>query len=404
MAGTLRAELSLRVPTAGSKGPMTTTPFDSFFQAGFECSSHRRTDGVRLDLIGATSHDRHVFGDYRQCFDLGFRTLRDGLRWHLIEKVPGRYDWSSWMPMLEAAEEIGIQVIWDLFHYGSPDHVDQGSPDFPQKFTDFAIAALEFRESVTTRPPLVCPLNEISFICWASEVEYFPRVGPNEVGWLKRHLVRTAVAACSAIRERWPDSTFVWADPLIHIAPKHHGRKELKAADDARQGQFQAYDWLIGRDAPELGGSPDFVDVVGVNYYPHNQWYLDGPTIPMGHHEYRPLADMLVEVAERFGKPVFISETGAEGSGRPAWMHYVCDEVRTAQERGATVDGICLYPITAYPGWDNSRHADVGLLSTIGSDGKRDVYQPLLRELDRQRAIFAELGRPELASRRAAAI
>ena len=28
--------------------------FDSFFQAGFECSSHRRTDGVRLDLVHAT--------------------------------------------------------------------------------------------------------------------------------------------------------------------------------------------------------------------------------------------------------------------------------------------------------------------------------------------------------------
>jgi beta-glucosidase/6-phospho-beta-glucosidase/beta-galactosidase len=364
--------------------------FDSFFQAGFECSSHRRSDGVRLDLIGATSHDRHVFGDYRQCSELGFRTLRDGLRWHLIEKVPGQYDWSSWMPMLEAAEETGMQVIWDLFHYGSPDHVEQASPDFPKKFTDFAMAALEFRESVTKLPPLVCPLNEISFICWASEVGYFPSIGPDEVGWLKRHLVRTAVAACSAIRERWPGATIVWADPLIHIAPRNRSRKELKAADHARQGQFQAYDWLMGLDEPELGGSKDFVDLVGVNYYPHNQWYLDGPTIPMGHHEYRPLGDMLVEVAERFGKPVFISETGAEGSGRPAWLHYVCDEVRAAQARGTNVEGICLYPVTAYPGWDNSRHADVGLLSTIGSDGKRDVYEPLYRELQRQRAIFAE--------------
>jgi beta-glucosidase/6-phospho-beta-glucosidase/beta-galactosidase len=364
--------------------------FDSFFQAGFECSSHRRSDGVRLDLIGATSHDRHVFGDYRQCSELGFRTLRDGLRWHLIEKVPGQYDWSSWMPMLEAAEETGMQVIWDLFHYGSPDHVEQASPDFPKKFTDFAMAALEFRESVTKLPPLVCPLNEISFICWASEVGYFPSIGPDEVGWLKRHLVRTAVAACSAIRERWPGATIVWADPLIHIAPRNRSRKELKAADHARQGQFQAYDWLMGLDEPELGGCKDFVDLVGVNYYPHNQWYLDGPTIPMGHHEYRPLGDMLVEVAERFGKPVFISETGAEGSGRPAWLHYVCDEVRAAQARGTNVEGICLYPITAYPGWDNSRHADVGLLSTIGSDGKRDVYEPLYRELQRQRAIFAE--------------
>lgn len=381
--------LTVRQGFKTPKEPMNG-PFDSFFQAGFECSSHRRMDGVRLDLIGATAHDRHVFSDYSQCSELGFRTVRDGLRWHLIEKVPGRYDWSSWMPMLEAAEEIGMQVIWDLFHYGSPDHIDQGGADFPKKFTDFAVAALEFRESVTKRPPLVCPINEISFICWAVEVGYFQPVGVREVGWLKRHLVRTAVAACTAIRERWPDSTFVWADPLINVAPRDRSRKEVKGADRVRQGQFQAYDWLTGRDEPELGGSPDLVDVVGVNYYPHNQWYRDGPTIPMGHHEYRPLGDMLVEVAERFGKPVFISETGAEGSARAAWLHYVCDEVRSAQARGANVEGICLYPVTAYPGWDNSRHADVGLFSPIGSDGKREVYEPLLEELNRQRAIFEE--------------
>jgi hypothetical protein len=33
----------------------------------------------------------------------GLLTVRDGLRWHLIEREPGRYDWSSWLPMLEAA-------------------------------------------------------------------------------------------------------------------------------------------------------------------------------------------------------------------------------------------------------------------------------------------------------------
>jgi hypothetical protein len=366
------------------------SPFDSFFQAGFECSSHRRADGVRLDLIRATSHGRHALSDYRQCADMGLKTLRDGLRWHLIEAAPGKYDWSSWMPMLQAAEEAGVQIIWDLFHYGSPDHVDQASPDFPKRFADFAVAALEQRETVTKRPPLLCPLNEISFICWAVETGYFPPVGPKEVGWMKRQLVRTAVAGCTAIRERWPDAAFVWADPLIHIAPKDHSRKERQAAEQLRLGQFQTYDWLMGREQPELGGREDFVTVVGLNFYPHNPWYLDGPTIPMGHHEYRPLGNMLVEVAERYGKPVFIAETGAEGSGRPAWLHYVCDEVRDAQHRGARIEGICLYPVTAYPGWDNSRHCDVGLLSPVESDGKRKVYEPLLRELERQRAIFAE--------------
>ena len=364
--------------------------FDSFFQAGFECSSHRRRDGVRLDLIRATSHDRHIASDYRQCADLGLRTLRDGLRWHLIEGSAGRYDWSSWMPALEAAERLGLQIIWDLFHYGSPDHVDQAAADFPDRFTEFAMAALEVHQSVSGRPPIVCPLNEISFMCWSVDSGYFPRIGPARKGWLKRQLVRTGIAAAKAIRTQWPEARFIWAEPLIHVAPHDHRRRTVQAAESNRQAQLEAYDMLIGRAQPELGGDPSCVDVIGLNFYPHNQWYYKGPTIPMGHHEYRPLADMLVEVAERYDKPLFLSETGAEGSGRPAWLHYVCDEVREAQRRGVRIEGICLYPITAYPGWDNSRHCDAGLFSTVHSDGMRQVYEPLLAELQRQRSIFGD--------------
>jgi beta-glucosidase/6-phospho-beta-glucosidase/beta-galactosidase len=377
-------------------------PFDSFFQAGFECSSHRRRDGVRLDLIRATSHDKHVLRDYRQCSELGFATIRDGLRWHLIERAPGKYDWSSWIPALEAAESAGVQMIWDLFHYGSPDHVDQASRDFPARFADFALAALEVQRSVSARPPIVCPLNEISFMAWAVEVGYFPPVGPDEVGWFKRQLVRAGIRAAKAIRSARPDATIVWAEPLVHIAPHSQRRAEVRAAEGARLGQFQAYDWITGRSAPELGGDPSLVDLVGVNFYPHNQWYLDGPTIPMGHHEYRPLADMLIEVAERYGKPVFLSETGAEGTGKASWLHYVCNEVRDAINRGADVRGICWYPVTAYPGWDNSRHAETGLLSTVVADGSRHVDQRLLAEFEVQRGLFdkgAEARRPASGKR-----
>lgn len=316
------------------------------------------------------------------------RTVRDGLRWHLIETSAGRYDWSSWMPALEAAEETGLQIIWDLFHYGAPDHVDQAARDFPDRFADFAVAALEVQQSVTGRPPLVCPLNEINFLSWAVDDGYFPRVGPKRRGWFKNQLVTAAITASKAIKELWPGSTIVWAEPLIHIAPHDRRPATIRAAAQNLQGMYEAYDWIMGLAKPELGGDSSLVDVVGWNFYPHNQWYYKGPTIPMGHHEYRPLADMLVELAERYGKPMFISETGAEGSGRPAWLHYVCDEVREAQRRGARIEAICLYPITAYPGWDNSRHCEVGLLSTVGSDGKRKVYQPLYEELQRQRALF----------------
>jgi beta-glucosidase/6-phospho-beta-glucosidase/beta-galactosidase len=363
--------------------------FASFFQAGFECSSHRRRDGVRLDLIRATGHDKHVLQDYRLCRQLGFSTLRDGLRWHLIEQSPGKYDWSSWLPALEAAELTGVQIIWDLFHYGSPDHVDQAANDFPERFTDFALAALEVQQSVSGRPPFVCPLNEINFLSWAVDDEYFPRVGPNERGWFKRQLVSTAVMSARAIKQRWPKSTIVWAEPLIHIAPHDRRRRTVRAAEQNLQGMYEAYDWIMGLAEPELGGDPSLVDLIGLNFYPHNQWYYKGPTIPMGHHEYRPLADMLVEMAERYGKPVFLSETGAEGSGKPSWLHYVCNEVRDAMSRGADIRGICWYPITAYPGWDNSRHAETGLLSTVVADGTRHVDEGLLTEFEVQRQLFA---------------
>lgn len=364
--------------------------FDSFLMAGFECSSHRRKDGVRLDLIRATAHDKHALRDYGLCRQFGFRTIRDGLRWHLIEKSPGKYDWSSWVPMLEAAEEAGLQVIWDLFHYGSPDCVDQAGEDFAQRFTDFALAALEVQQSVSARPPLVCPLNEINFLSWAVDDGYFPQVGPKQQGWFKDQLVRTAISAARAIKKQWRNSTIIWAEPLIHIAP--HDRRPTTVRDAQRnlQGMYQAYDWIMGIDRPELGGDRSLVDVVGWNFYPHNQWYFQGPTVPMGHHEYRPLADMLVEMAERYDKPVFLSETGAEGTGKASWLHYVASEVRAAVDQGADVRGICWYPITAYPGWDNSRHAETGLFSSVVADGSRHVDQRLLAEFEAQRRAFAK--------------
>jgi hypothetical protein len=383
---------------------MSRDPFDSFLQAGFECSSHRRRDGVRLDLIRATAHDVHARSDYRQCRELGFRTLRDGLRWHLIEKTPGQYDWSSWMPALEAAEELGMQVIWDLFHYGSPDCLDQAAPDFAERFADFALAAVEVQQSISGRQPLLCPLNEINFLSWAVDDGYFPQVGPKQRGWFKDRLVRTAITASKAIKQRWPNAVIVWAEPLIHIAPHDRRRATIQAARRNLDGMFEAYDWIMGLERPELGGDASLVDVVGWNFYPHNQWYFKGPTVPMGHHEYRPLSDMLVEMGERYGKPMFLSETGAEGTGKPSWLHYVCNEVRDAMRRGADMRGICWYPITAYPGWDNSRHAETGLLSTITSEGTRHVDNRLLAEFERQRGEFAdfEVDREELERREVA--
>src|SRR5437868_6280808 len=104
--------------------------FRSFFMGGFECSTHKRPNGVRLDLIAATHHDRFCGEDYRRLTEQGMLSAREGLRWHLIESHAGQYDFSSALPMVRASTEKGVQVLWDLCHYGWPDHLDVFKPEF----------------------------------------------------------------------------------------------------------------------------------------------------------------------------------------------------------------------------------------------------------------------------------
>jgi hypothetical protein len=371
--------------------------------AGFECSSHRRKDGVRLDLLRATRHDRTAAQDYHALLNRGFRSVRDGLRWHRIESVPGKFDFADWLPMLDAALETGMEVIWDIFHYGYPDFHDPRSDDFINAYADYAAAAAEKHLQHTGKPIRAVPLNEISFFTWALEVGYFPPELDDDhpIGWMKRRLVQSAIAAAEAMEHVCPGRRFFWAEPLIHVAPHNRSSMQRREAERMRSSQFEAYDMLLGLAAPELGGHSAMVDAIGVNFYPHNQWYYDGPTIPMGHHEYRPLRDILVEVWERYRKPIFISETGAEGTGRPAWLHYVCDEVRAAVRKGADIQALCLYPITDYPGWDNSRDCQVGLLSNADKDGTRRICEDYADEVRRQQSLMDEFlterSQPEVA-------
>src|SRR4051794_29769368 len=116
--------------------------FNSFFMGGFECSTHRRrSDRTRLDLLRATGHDRSAESDFKQLRGIGLNTVRDGLRWHLIEALPGYYNWSSFLQILKAAETAGVQVIWDLCHYGWPDGLNIFSSAFIDRFANFAAAA-----------------------------------------------------------------------------------------------------------------------------------------------------------------------------------------------------------------------------------------------------------------------
>jgi beta-glucosidase/6-phospho-beta-glucosidase/beta-galactosidase len=371
--------------------PATANLFQSFFLGGFECSTHRLRSGRRLDLIASTRHEELAASDYQLLQRHGIRTARDGFRWHIIEASPGRYDFASAVAMLRAARDTGTQVIWDLWHYGWPDDLDIFSPAFIDRFTRFAREAAR-HISEHSDVPFVCPINEISFFSWAGgQGGIFNPFANGRGDEMKRQLVRASVTAMTAMREINPAIRFCLIDPIINVVPRSQRKQDVEDAERYRQSQFTAWDMIAGRVEPELGGREDLLDIIGVNYYIHNQFVWNGGMIVPSDPRYRHVGDMLQELHHRYQRPLFVAETGIEDDTRPAWLRYMTREVFTAMTRGVPMEGVCLYPIVNHPGWDDDRHCYNGLFDYADLRGVRQVFEPLAAELARQQAQLEAL-------------
>jgi hypothetical protein len=357
--------------------------FQSFFQAGFECSTHKTKSGRRLDLIASTRHDSYAKKDFEALLPFGISTVREGARWHLIEQRPGSYDFASLDSILDAAAETSVEVILDVLHFGWPDYLDIFQPEFLDAFERFTRALafhLKQRGGITR---FLAPVNEISFLAWAAGDEGFLYPFARQRGHeLKEQLVRAAIRASEVIRQELPQVRLVAPEPVIHIVGNPEIPGDDVEAERYRLSQFQAWDMLSGKLAAELGGKPEYLDIIGVNFYDRNEWvHMADVSMKRDDPRYRPFHQILLEVWSRYGRPIFVAETGTEDSARPIWLAYVCREVLTAIDAGVPVHGICLYPIVNHPGWEDDRHCCNGLFDYIDERGNREIYKPLADEL-----------------------
>ena len=367
--------------------------FPTFFMAGFECSTFVWKDRERKDYIAATGHDRHLATDLAAAMDLGIGAVREAIRWPQVDLGGGKYDWSSVKAVQDAATDCKITPIWDLCHYGWPDDIDIWRPQFVERFARYAAAAAQLVRDETDTVPFYAPLNEISFWAWAGGDEaYFNPMARGRGFELKHQLVRATIAAMQAIREVEPRARFVQVDPAIHVVSPNDRPGPQRDAERFRQAQFEAWDMLCGEAWPGLGGAPEYLDVLGVNYYSDNQWYHgDGRTIERDNPDYRPFKGILTEIWQRYKRPLLIAETGAEGDVRGDWLRYVSEQAGLAMQRGVPVEGICLYPVLDYPGWTDDRHCPVGLLGFPDENGNRRVHEGLADELRLQQQRFNQL-------------
>ncbi len=359
--------------------------FKSFYQGSFACSTACRAEGKRIDMVVNSGHDTLLEKDYARLATEHLFTARDGVRWYLIEKTPGEYDWSTFLPMLQAARSQDIEIIWELAHFGWPDGLDIWQPQFIDRFAAFAHAAACLMRDEGFTAPFFTPINQISFWSWAgADVAWF---NPNVTGRgreLKQQLVSASIAAMRAIRQVLPAARFVLTDPLVNVASQQKSDEGRQAADRQHQAQFDAWDMLSGRLNPELGGDPSLLDIIGLTWYPDNQWFINGDPLEAHQPEYRPLSSLLEEVWQRYQRPLLIAETGAEGEMRLPWLKDVIGQVGQAMDRGIEVEGISIFPAVDYPAWADDRRSPGGLFGLPDANGNRTIYEPYALEIRSQ--------------------
>ena len=396
----------------------------SFWCGGFEGADHVNVHGQPLDMVDITGHAMQVDEDFARLAARGLRTVRESIGWRLAETRPGvipqsaRFDFSRLRRFAAAADRHGIQVLWTLMHYGTPPGLHVMAADFVGRFRDFAAATARELRRLSGAPSVYTPINEISFL--ASVIAHTDIIhgqsgrGPNGEaldGYVVKHrLVEAALAAIDAIAEEDRGARFLHVEPVIHVtAPP--GRPDLHDAALTFSGyQWQAWDMLLGRMAPELGGSPRTAHLIGINHYHDAQWEFGGPPLgwPSRDTRRRSFSSLLQEVWERYRLPLFIAETSHVGYHRAPWLDEIATETCKAIAGGVPVQGLCLYPVVDRPDWNDLTHwHHSGLWDVIedasftqgpvhrpgGSTGvPRHIDEPYARTLARWQQQTAALG------------
>jgi beta-glucosidase/6-phospho-beta-glucosidase/beta-galactosidase len=350
--------------------------FPTFFLSGFECSTFLWKDKNRRNLVAETQHDRHAKEDYKILRGLGIAVAREGIPWPMVDKN-GTYDFSFIDPMIEAMNESQILPIWDLCHYGYPDDLDPFSETFTRRFAAYCRAAAEYVLPRHHGPYFFTPMNETTFFSFCG----------GEWGWvapyrntredrfkLRVALCTAAIAGVNAIREVKPEARMINIDPLVQVvAPRDRPDLQQAAWNETYVDTFLAWDILFGKEHPELGGSPEILDIVGANNYSFGQmeYREHGPhaALEPGDDRIEPLCDLLQTVWERYHRPMIIAETSGMGQGRADWLKDVMEESLAAVNRGMDLHGICLFPGVDMPDWHTGKWLNSGICDLVEENG-----------------------------------
>ena len=302
----------------------------------------------------------------------GANQIRWGIPWYKVnpEKNVWRFDWLD--KMIDGFNRLGIDVIVDLIHYGTPLWLDNSFLNH-----DFEKYAAEYAAMIANRYKgrlsIFTPLNEPQLtVSYCGEFGYWPPFHTGADGYtaVLRNVCRGILRMEKSIKDENPDADIVNVEASFRYvgdtdAPEFKDVTRLLKArkflvEDLCLGrvdqQHELYRWLLQNGFTES----DFAwfkehkftpDVMGVNYYPRNssfefcrgEHHTGGPldTGPFRNDGVQGMKEVLEEFAHRYKLPVYLTETCWQGdvSHRCQWLRESVQAIDEMRKEGTNVIG-----------------------------------------------------------------
>ena len=93
-----------------------------------------------LDEYQLTQHYEHWRQDLALAQSIGATSIRYGFPWYRVNPGPGQWDWAWTDEVVDEATRLGLALIVDLVHYGTPTWLKGSFTDagYPDAVADYA--------------------------------------------------------------------------------------------------------------------------------------------------------------------------------------------------------------------------------------------------------------------------
>ena len=363
------------------------------------------------------SKNGHVerFDDLERFASLGITAIRYPVLWEKI--APDgleNADWSWPDARLGRLRELGVKPIAGLVHHGSgPKNTSLIDPAFAEQLAAYAGAVAQRYPWLEFYTPVNEPLTTARFSGLYGV--WYPH-GRDDATFVKALLnqSRATVLAMRAIRRVNPEAKLIQTDDIS----KSYATTEMEPlASFYNERRWLSWDLLCGmvddrhplwEYLVDTGIAVDELlwchqnscrpDIVGVNYYPTSERWLDhrisrfpgqyaGTYRDMQHADIETprclatptpgIGPLLTEVWERYGLPIAVTEAHIDASreDQMRWLLEIWEAAEHANESGADIRAVTIWALLGSYDWNSLLTESRGYYEP----GPFDVRSPLPR-------------------------